>query len=182
MKAISNCDRRAKSIASPPCAASVTSSGKRVAEKILRTMPRMVVESSTTNTRLGSRTRVAPARRRVASSRPAGMLAKASVWNCTVAPGAQSSTVKGGLAAARAVDVILATASSPSALSKNARSTPEIVERFADATPSASRSSMGIGAAATACRNMSRSLCEPEATTTRRKNRSSVMRSSPERV
>jgi hypothetical protein len=85
--------------------------GKRVAAKILRTMLRIVGESSTTSTRVANRTRIDAATRRVASARSAGLLAMASVPNGGVVSGALSSTVKGGFAAARAVDVSRATAS-----------------------------------------------------------------------
>src|SRR5580704_7868379 len=55
---MSNSRSRASASAAAPSAASLTSKGKRVAPRILRTMLRMVEESSTTRTRLGSRTRI----------------------------------------------------------------------------------------------------------------------------
>ncbi len=178
---MSNAVVRANSIASTPCATSVTSSGKRVAARILRTMLRIVEESSTTSTRLGCRTRIARSRSGFASSRCVGLAASASVSNGTALE-PPSCTVNGGLGTMRANAATRAISSLASAPSRNTKSTMPARKPQAEAAPFASMISIGTFEATAACRNRSRSDFDADATITRNKNNSSVMRSPPERV
>src|SRR3984957_16105481 len=102
---MSNSASETRLIAAWPSSASLNSNGKRVAERIFRTMLRIVDESSTINTRLGRRMGIERSKRFLASSRLTGFMATASVVSGALAvPVAVSITVNGGLVAARAAE------------------------------------------------------------------------------